>query len=299
MPALLRPIAVVAALLLLAAPSAFAQVTTVTAAWDRNTDSHTAGYVLHYGTSTGNYQWSYDAGTELTATLTLSRGSVYFLSVRGYNLERLEGPGSTEVSIDLTDGAPPSPTAQITASLASSTSAFVSWQTTNAVSATINGVAVSLSGSATVPVLATTTFTLVAVSANGATATNQATVTGATGGTAPGAQISAGLAGDFLAQVSWQTVNAVSASINGSPVALSGTAMVPLSTVRATFTLVAISATGAVATSSASTLLNPGPARAYVTAALAGPAAVVVSWQTTGAVSATLNGTAVPLTGSA
>ena len=57
------------------------------------------------------------------------------------------------------------------------TTALVSWQTTNAVSATINGTAVALSGSTPVTLAATTTFTLVATSTSGATATRNATAT--------------------------------------------------------------------------------------------------------------------------
>ncbi|MEP7116150.1 MAG: fibronectin type III domain-containing protein [Acidobacteriota bacterium] len=293
--AALRRLAGVTLILLAVASSAFAQTTTVTATWDRNTDSDTTGYVVYYGTSSGHYQWTYDAGNQVSASLTLSRGFVYFMSVRAYGGDRSQGPSSNEASIDLNNGAP---TVQIAASLASPNSAVVSWQTTNAVSASINGVPVGLNGSATVPISATTTYTLVAVGASGATATQQVTVTIDPSGVAPVAQISAGLAGDFLAQVSWQTANAVSATINGNPVPLSGTMMVPLTTVSASFALVATSATGATATGSAATLLNPGPAVATVSAVPTG-AAVLVTWQTANAVSATLNGVAVPLTGSA
>lgn len=291
----LRRIACVALLLWVSASSAFAQTTTITAIWDRNTDSYTAGYIVYYGTSPGSHQWSLDAGNQVTASLTLPRGAAYFVSVHAYNSENQIGPGSNEASIDLTEGAP---TASLSASLDSPTSALVSWQTTNAVSATINGIAVAPSGSTVVPISATTTFTLVAVGASGATATQEVTVNVESGNLPPVGQISAGLAGDWLAQVSWHTVNAVSATINGYPVALSGAAMVPLATIASTFTLVATSATGATATESASTLLNPGAATARITASQTGPGVVHIAWQTTGAVTATLNGTSAPLSGS-
>jgi hypothetical protein len=61
-------------LLVLGVSAAHAQVT-VTAAWDRNTDAYTAGYRLYYGTASGNYTWSVDAGNQVTAPLNLSRGS--------------------------------------------------------------------------------------------------------------------------------------------------------------------------------------------------------------------------------
>ena len=38
-----------------------------------------------YGTSPGNYQWSYDAGNQVTAALTLTRGAAYYVAVRAYN----------------------------------------------------------------------------------------------------------------------------------------------------------------------------------------------------------------------
>ena len=292
---MLTRVACVALLLSLSASSAFAQTTTITAVWNRNTDSNTAGYIVYYGTSPGSYQWSLDTGSQVTASLTLPRGAAYFFSVHAYNAESQVGPGSDEASIDLADNAP---TAQLSASLESPTSALVSWQTTNAVSATINGIPVAPSGSTAVPISATTTFTLVAVGTSGATATQQVTVSVAPGNAPPSGQISAGLAADWLAQVSWHTVNAVSATINGYPVALRGTAMVPLSTITATFTLVATSATGATVTDSASTLLNPGAATARITARQTGPGVVQLDWQTAGAVTATLNGTSAPLSGS-
>ena len=82
------------------------------------------------------------------------------------------GPPSAEVAIDLA-----SPTAAITAVLQANNSVLVTWSTTNAVSAVINGIAVGASGSTSVTINATTTFTLTATSASGAIATASATVT--------------------------------------------------------------------------------------------------------------------------
>ena len=169
--------AAVALLLVLSSASAFAQATTtVTVAWDHNSDAHTVGYTLYYGTSPGSDQFLHDAGNQTTAQLTLTRGSIYYLRLRAYNSAGQVGPPSNEVSVNLVDTAPP-PTAQITATLQNPpTTALVSWQTTNAVSATINGQPVGLSGSTTVPISATTTYTLVATNAAGATATHSATI---------------------------------------------------------------------------------------------------------------------------
>jgi predicted phage tail protein len=163
-----------ALLVLIAASAAHAQYA-LTAAWDRNTDSTTVGYRLFYGTSAGNYQWNVDAGNNVTAPLNVPAGRYYFV-VRAYNSAREYGPPSTEVSTSVGATTAP-PTANIQASLQSSNTALVSWQTTNAVSATINGASVSVSGQTTIAVTASTTFTLTARSSTGATATASASVT--------------------------------------------------------------------------------------------------------------------------
>ncbi len=147
----------------------------VTVSWDRNTDSHTAGYRLYYGTASGSYQWSLDTGNQTSAPLSLSPGSAYFMAVRAYNSSYEYGPPSSEATIDLSTPTT-APTALIQAAQQSASTALVSWQTTNASSVSINGVAVPASGSQTVTVTATTTFTVVATGAGGATAQASATV---------------------------------------------------------------------------------------------------------------------------
>jgi hypothetical protein len=178
----------------MAALAAFALVTVsasavhaqnaVTVSWDRNSDSTTVGYRLYYGTSSGNYQWNVDAGNRVSTPVSLSPGSVYYMVVRGYNAAAQIGPPSAEVSINLggtpntptTPTSPTAPTARIQASLQSANTAIVSWQTTNATAANINGNSVGASGSTTVTVNETTTFTITATGAGGATARASATV---------------------------------------------------------------------------------------------------------------------------
>jgi hypothetical protein len=157
---------------ILAAASAAQAQTTVTAAWDRNADATTAGYRLYYGTAPGSYQWSVDAGNQISAPLALTPGTRYYATVRAYNASYEYGPPSTEVAIDLA-----TPAASISAVLQAGNSALVTWSTTNAVSASINGYAVAASGSTSVTISATTTFTITATSASGATTTASATVT--------------------------------------------------------------------------------------------------------------------------
>jgi hypothetical protein len=172
-------------LLLLAASTAHAQ-STVTVSWDRNTDSYTAGYRLYYGTASGSYQWSLDAGNQTSAPVNLSPGSAYFMTVRAYNSRYEYSPPSSEATINLTTPTN-APTARLQAVLQSANSALVSWQTSNASAVSINGVAVAASGSQTVTVTTTTTFTVTATGAGGATARASATVspTAAQGPPAP------------------------------------------------------------------------------------------------------------------
>ena len=57
--------AAVALLLVLSSSTAFAQATTtITIAWDRNTDAHTVGYTVYYGTSSGSDEFLHDAGNQ-------------------------------------------------------------------------------------------------------------------------------------------------------------------------------------------------------------------------------------------
>ena len=178
-----RALALVGALVLAAigASTAEAQIT-ATVSWDPNPDSYTVGYRLYYGTEPGTYDTSVDAGSAVSVPITLSLGSVYYFVVRAYNLQGTLGPASAEAQVDLRT---PAPTAQITATLGANNVATVTWQTANAVSATLNGSSVALSGTRTLTVTATTTFALTATAADGRTATASATVTVSTG--APGA----------------------------------------------------------------------------------------------------------------
>ena len=246
----------VAVLLLLSSTTAFAQTTTVTAAWDRNTDATTAGYMVYYGTESGNYRWTHDAGNQTTAQLTLTRGSVYFVVVRGYNSTGQVGLPSNEVSINLVDA--PAPTAQLQATLQNPTTAAVSWQTTNAVSATLNGASVAVNGSTTVTISATTTFTLVATGASGATVTRSATVTVTPRPTATLTASPSTIAPGGSSTLSWTTSGAASISINqgvGSVASSGSRAVTPAATT--TYTLTATNAGGSTTATAVVTVSAP------------------------------------------
>ena len=286
-----------AALLLLVCAAATASAQTVTASWDRNADSYTAGYRLYYGTASGSYQWSIDAGNQVSAPVNLSPGNVYYFVVRAYNAQYDYGAASNETTVDLRSTST-LPTAQITATLGANNVATVTWQTANATSATINGSGVALSGSTTVTVTSQTTFTLVARNAAGQTATASATVNPSSP-SGPTAQISSTLGANNLATLTWQTTNATSATINGGPApALSGTATITVN-VETSFTLVARNDAGQTAT--ATTIVRPGAAPtapiAQITATLGANNVATVTWQTANATAATLNGAGVALSG--
>ncbi len=70
----------------------------VTLEWDANTESDLAGYKLHYGTASGNYTQSIDAGPALTVTApNLTGGTTYFFVLTAYNTAGLESLPSNEV----------------------------------------------------------------------------------------------------------------------------------------------------------------------------------------------------------
>ena len=191
------------AVILSSAAAAQAQ-TTVTATWDRNVDATTAGYRLYYGTAPGSYQWSVDAGNQISVPLALSPGTRYYATVRAYNGSYEYGPSSAEATIDLSPPPPASPTASITAVRQANNSVLVTWSTTNAVSAVINGNAVGTSGSTSVTISATTTFTITATSASGATATASATVTVAAAAAPTAPQALSGNVSGTRVSLSWR-----------------------------------------------------------------------------------------------
>ena len=165
----------------------------------------------------------------------------------------------------------------------------MTWSTTNAASARINGNTVPLSGSTTVQISATTTFTLVATSASGATATQSATVTVTPAPPpAPTAQLTAILQNPTTAALSWQTTNAVSATINGTAVPLNGSTTGPIAATT-TYTLIATGASGATVTRTATVTVTPPPSplpsAPTTMAASVNRSLVTLSWRapTTGA----------------
>jgi hypothetical protein len=243
----------------------------MTASWDANTDSYTAGYRIYYGTASGTYQWSLDVGNQTSAPLNLSPGN-FFFAVRAYNASYEYGPPSSEATVSVGGsggsggsggeggggggGSATAPTATINATLASPTWAIVTWSTNNATSMTINGNAVGPSGSAGMAVSSPTTYTILARNTAGQTATANVTVGATGGGTTPPptAWIGASLDSSNTAFVAWSSSNATSVTINGGPVAPSGSVKIPIY-VTTTYTIVVRDDTGRTATSTATVIV--------------------------------------------
>lgn len=76
---------------------------TVTVTWDPNPESDVVGYIVFYGTASGQYTTSMDNGNQTTLQLTLpdSQASYYF-AVCAYNSAGLRSALSTEVSTTYT-----------------------------------------------------------------------------------------------------------------------------------------------------------------------------------------------------
>jgi hypothetical protein len=76
-----------------------ALASSVTLAWDANSEPDLAGYVVHYGTAPGTYPSSIDVGNRTAWTVSnLTGGHSYYFVVRAYNTSGLTSLPSQEVS---------------------------------------------------------------------------------------------------------------------------------------------------------------------------------------------------------
>ena len=90
---------------LLMAAGAFAGQATL--AWDANTDPAVAGYMIHYGQSSGVYTGTADAGKLTSFTVTgLQDGATYFYVVTAYDASRAESGYSNQASAVVPASAP-------------------------------------------------------------------------------------------------------------------------------------------------------------------------------------------------
>jgi hypothetical protein len=87
----------------------------VTLAWNASLGSSVDGYMLYYGSVTGNYSTSVDVGNYTTAGVSgLEEGRTYYFAVTAYDVYAQESPFSNEVNytVPVADGV--SPTVGIT-----------------------------------------------------------------------------------------------------------------------------------------------------------------------------------------
>ena len=74
---------------------------TANLAWDASTSSGVAGYKVSYGTSSGNYTSTIDAGNKTTYTVSsLTEGTKYYFAVKAYDSAKTtESAYSNEVNL--------------------------------------------------------------------------------------------------------------------------------------------------------------------------------------------------------
>ena len=72
---------------------------TLTLAWDASADSAVAGYIVYWGTQSGNHTQSLDVGKVNVATITTPvNEQMVFLVVRAYSASRQLSPASNEAA---------------------------------------------------------------------------------------------------------------------------------------------------------------------------------------------------------
>jgi hypothetical protein len=71
----------------------------VNLAWDPSPDTNVTGYVIYYGTNSGNYQTQIDVGNKTTTSLSnLSPGMTYYFVVTAHTADGVESLPSNEVA---------------------------------------------------------------------------------------------------------------------------------------------------------------------------------------------------------
>ena len=71
----------------------------VTLAWDKNPEPDIAGYKMHYGTSSQNYDYTVDVGNYTSCTISgLQEGKTYYFASTAYDSDRNESNLSQEIA---------------------------------------------------------------------------------------------------------------------------------------------------------------------------------------------------------
>lgn len=183
-------------------------------------------------------------------------------------------------------------------------SSLVTWRTTDATGATINGNRVALNGEMTVTPSTTSRYNLDAVGEGGrATAATTVTVLPVQAtAVGPTARIMANPSRIEVGQsstVTWNTTNATSATINGDPVALNGSMVVrPAATTR--YDLVATGDGGRALASTTVEVYSPSPTALISVSprTITRGDCALLTWSSTNATNVTINGMTEPTSGS-
>ena len=71
----------------------------VSLAWARSTGTNVAGYIMHYGNYSGNYQYSVNVGNSTSCTISgLNEGTTYYFAATAYDTQNNESGYSNEVT---------------------------------------------------------------------------------------------------------------------------------------------------------------------------------------------------------
>ena len=98
-----------ASALFLFGSSYFAHASNVNFAWDPSANPNVTGYHLSYGTTSGNYSQTINAGNATSATVSsLAPGTTYYFVVTAYDSMGLQSLPSNEVSLTVPNNVPPS-----------------------------------------------------------------------------------------------------------------------------------------------------------------------------------------------
>jgi hypothetical protein len=98
----------------------------VSLAWSANPESNVAGYKIYFGTVSGSYPTVFDAGDVTQAALPpMILGKTYYVALRAYNRESLDGPLSAELAIT---ASPPGPVASTGFATAASGAGALQWK---------------------------------------------------------------------------------------------------------------------------------------------------------------------------
>lgn len=75
---------------------------TVSMSWNANNDNDLAGYRVYYGTASGSYSYSLDAGNATTVEIgDLSADTTYYFIVTAYDTSGNESDPADEVSVTI------------------------------------------------------------------------------------------------------------------------------------------------------------------------------------------------------